>query len=151
VVLDDRYANKFAPLDSTAIYPKPDHKLLYTPMTGEMKCPTNIPLPCVFHFISSNVDGTHAPTLINKWYDPLYIIMWLYWFIDLDFTCSSPLLRSIGAKSSLNLSFTLVTGPSSQASSWSSPPWSHDSLSCLICNELLHHIFTFGLITCVSH
>ena len=35
----DRYANKFAPLDSTVIYPKPGHKLLYTPMTGEMKYP----------------------------------------------------------------------------------------------------------------
>ena len=39
VALDDRYANKFAPLDSTAIYPKPGHQLLYTPMIGEMKCP----------------------------------------------------------------------------------------------------------------
>jgi hypothetical protein len=39
VALDDRYENKFAPLDSTAIYPKPGHKLLYTPMIGEMKCP----------------------------------------------------------------------------------------------------------------
>ena len=46
----------------------------------------------------------------------------------------------------------LATGPSSQASSWSSPPWSHDSMSCLICNELLHHhIITCGLISCVSH
>jgi hypothetical protein len=39
VALDDRYANKFAPLDSTAIYPKPDHQLLYTPMTGGMEMP----------------------------------------------------------------------------------------------------------------
>ena len=39
MTLDDRYANKFAPLDSMAIYPKPGHKLLYTPMTGEMKYP----------------------------------------------------------------------------------------------------------------
>jgi hypothetical protein len=39
VTLDDRYANKFAPLNSTAICPKPSHKLSYTPMTGEMKCP----------------------------------------------------------------------------------------------------------------
>ena len=39
VALDDRYANKFAPHDSMAIYPKPDHKLLYTSMTSEMKCP----------------------------------------------------------------------------------------------------------------
>jgi hypothetical protein len=60
VVLDDRNENKFAPLDSTAIYPKPDHKLLYTPMTGELKFPTNIPLPCAFHSISSIIDATHA-------------------------------------------------------------------------------------------
>jgi hypothetical protein len=39
VALDDRYANKFAPLNSTTIYHKPGHQLLYTPMTGEMKCP----------------------------------------------------------------------------------------------------------------
>jgi hypothetical protein len=45
-----------------AIYPKPGHKLLYTPMTGEMKCPTNIPLPYAFYFISSIIDATHAPT-----------------------------------------------------------------------------------------
>jgi hypothetical protein len=39
VTLDDRYTNKFAPLDSTTIYPKSGHQLLYTPMTGEMKMP----------------------------------------------------------------------------------------------------------------
>ena len=38
VALDDRYANKFAPLDSTSIYHKPGHQLLNTPMTSEMKC-----------------------------------------------------------------------------------------------------------------
>jgi hypothetical protein len=46
-----------------AIYPKPGHKLLYTSMTGEMKCPTNIPLPYAFNSISSDVDATHAPTI----------------------------------------------------------------------------------------
>jgi len=66
-----------------------------------MKCLTNIPLPYVFYFISSNADATQALSIITKWYDPLHIIMWPYWFIDLDLTCSSPLLRSIGAKSSL--------------------------------------------------
>ena len=30
VALDDRYANKFAPLDSTTIYPKSGHALLYS-------------------------------------------------------------------------------------------------------------------------
>ena len=39
MALDDQYANKFASLDSMAIYPKSSHKLLYTPMTSEMKCP----------------------------------------------------------------------------------------------------------------
>jgi hypothetical protein len=39
VTLDDRYANKFTPFNSTTIYPKLGHKLLYTPMTREMKCP----------------------------------------------------------------------------------------------------------------
>jgi hypothetical protein len=39
VALDDRYANKFATLDSMVIYPKPGHKLFYTPITGEIKCP----------------------------------------------------------------------------------------------------------------
>jgi hypothetical protein len=29
MALDDRYVNKFVPLDSTAIYPKPSHALLY--------------------------------------------------------------------------------------------------------------------------
>jgi hypothetical protein len=28
--LDDRYANKFAPLNSMTIYPEPGHVLLYT-------------------------------------------------------------------------------------------------------------------------
>ena len=32
------------------------------PLTGEMDYSTNIPLPCAFHFISSDVDTTHAPT-----------------------------------------------------------------------------------------
>jgi len=51
-----------------------------------------------------------------------------------------------------DLPFTLATGPSSQASSWSSPPWLHDSMTYLICNELLyHHIITYGLISYVSH
>jgi hypothetical protein len=39
VALGDRYANKFASLNSTAIYAKPGHQLLYTPMTGEIEMP----------------------------------------------------------------------------------------------------------------
>ena len=31
-------------------------------LTGEMKCPTNIHLLCIFHSISFDVDAIHAPT-----------------------------------------------------------------------------------------
>jgi len=51
-----------------------------------------------------------------------------------------------------DLPFTLATSPSSQASSWPSPPYSHNSMSCLICTKVLHyHTFTCGLISYVSH
>jgi hypothetical protein len=62
VTLDGRHTNKFAPHNSTVIYHKPGHQLLYTPMTDEMKCPRIIPLPCAFHSNSSDVDATHVPT-----------------------------------------------------------------------------------------
>jgi hypothetical protein len=35
-------------------------------LTGEIKYHTNIPLPCAFHFISSNVDATQAPIIITN-------------------------------------------------------------------------------------
>ena len=35
----------------------------------------------------------------HEWYDPLHIIIWPLWSIDLDLACSSPLPWSIGAKS----------------------------------------------------
>ena len=108
---------------------------------------------CLAHSIPSPpllMQHMHQP--ITKWYDPLYSITWPYWFIDLDFTCFSLLPSSIGIKvlvklhrhvvhrsKASNLPFTLATSPSSQVMSWSFPPWSHDSMSCLICNELLHH------------
>ena len=53
MALDDRYTNKFVPLDSTTIYPKPGHKLLYTLMTGEMKYPIGytFALRILFHLL----------------------------------------------------------------------------------------------------
>ena len=74
-------------------------------MTGEMKCPRLY--LCLAHSIPSPTSMQHMHQHDQQWYDPLHIITWSYWFIDLDFTCSSPLPRSIGTKSSLNLSFTL--------------------------------------------
>ena len=99
MALDDWYANKFAPLDSMAIYPKPGHQLLYTPMTGEIKYPRLY--LCLAHSIPSPpMLMQHMRQPYHKWYDPLHIIMWPCWFIDLDLTCFSPLPSSIGAKSS---------------------------------------------------
>ena len=98
------------PLDSTAIYPKPGHKLLYTPMTGEMKCPRLY--LCLAYFIPSPpMSMQHMHQHDQQWYDPLHIITWSYWFIDLDFTCSSPLPSSIGAKSCSSLTATRSIAP----------------------------------------
>ena len=57
---------------------------------------------CLVHSIPSPpMSMQHMHQHDQQWYDPLHIITWPYWFIDLDFACSSPLLRSIGAKSLL--------------------------------------------------
>jgi hypothetical protein len=72
--------------------------MLSTPMTGEMKC-SRLYI-CLAHFIPSPpilMQHMHQP--YHKWYDPLYIIMWPCWFIDLDLTYFSPLPSSIGVKS----------------------------------------------------
>jgi hypothetical protein len=39
IEISSKVANKFASLDSMAIYLKLGHKILYTPMTGEMEMP----------------------------------------------------------------------------------------------------------------
>ena len=98
MALDDRYTNKFTPLNSTVIYHKPGHKLLYTPMTGEMKCP-RLYLCLAYSIPSPSMLMQHMHQPYHKWYDPLHIITWPYWFIDLDLTCFSPFPSSIGAKS----------------------------------------------------
>jgi hypothetical protein len=94
----------------------------------------------------------------------------LLWSIS-DKSCSSiPATRFIASKP-LTLPFMLITGPSSQASSWSSPP-SHMTpchvsyamcffITCVSLATNLSHFHlhgmccsqkcTYGLITCVSH
>jgi hypothetical protein len=66
---------------------------------------------CLAHSIppSSPMSMQHMHQSITKWYHSLYITMWPYWFIDLDLTRSSPLPRSISAKSCS--SFTVTRGP----------------------------------------
>ena len=141
-------------LDSTAIYPKSGHKLLYTPMTGEMKCPRLY--LCLAHFIPSpKMSMQHMHQHDQQWYDPLHIIMWSYWFIDLDFTCFSPLLLSIGAKSCSSFTATRSITPKPLTSSRLQPV--HQAKSCL---DLLHldhmtqcHVscaISSFIITCVS-
>jgi hypothetical protein len=153
------------------IYPKPSHKLLYIPMTGEMKCPRLY--LCLAHSIPSpSVSMQHVYQHDQQWYDPVHIITWPYWLIDLDFTCSSPLFRSIGAKSALHLPFThlqpihqakpcldrLHLGHKTQCHvsyamssfitcvSFATYP-SHFHLHGICCS----HTYTCRLITCVSH
>ena len=68
------------------------------PLIGKIKCPRLY--LCLAHSIPSPpllMQHMHQP--ITKWYDPLHIIMWPYWFIDLDFTCFLPLPSSISVKS----------------------------------------------------
>jgi len=167
VALDDRYANKFAPLDSTAIYPKSGHALLYTTFDRWNEMPYKSYL-CLAHSISSS-----QMLMPHKHQTPsslLIIIMsqHLAWSFlnDMIHSISShdlfgpsiltllALHRCLGPSApnlaqaspprgpslqSLDLPFSIATGPSSQALSWSSPLWSHNSMSCLICNELLDH------------
>jgi hypothetical protein len=153
VALDDRYANKFTPLDSTTIYPKLGHKLLYIPMTGEMKCligytfALRIPLhllQCWCNTYTNQLPNDMIHFISSRDHIGLSILTSLALH-----RCINPSAPSLAQASpshavprfeASNFPFTLATSPSSQVMSWSSPPWSHDSMSCLLCNELLHHM-----------
>ena len=108
-----------------------------------------------FHFISihqlhpPSVDATNAPTqLWMIWSTPYHHMTSLVhrsWSCPL-FTVVSVHQRQVLPKlhrlavhrfEALTCPSPFATGPSSQALSWSSPPWSHDSMSWLICNEIL--------------
>ena len=153
MALDDRYANKFAPLDSTAIYPKYGHALLYTTFDRWNKMSYKSYF-CLAHSISS--------LMPHKYQTPsslLIIIMsqHLAWSFLNDMIHSilshdlfgpsiltllalhrrlGPSVPSLTQASpprspslqSLDLPFSIATGPSSQALSWSSPllvTWLH--------------------------
>jgi hypothetical protein len=140
-------------------------------------------LPCAFHSISSDVDATHAPTISQMIWSTSYhhvtVLVhhsWPHLLFTIAFIYRHQVLLKLHChvvhrSKASNLPFMLATSPSSQVLSWSSPPWSHDSMSCLICNELHHHMCepyniskpltsmakvahtwcTCGLITYVSH
>ena len=149
MALDHRYANKFAPLDSTTIYPKSGQTLLYSTLDRWNEMPYKLYL-CLVHFISSPFINQCTNTIMN---DMIHSISShdllgpsILTLLALHH-CLGPSAPSLAQASpprgpslqSLDLPFTIATDPSSQALSWSSPLWSHDSMSCLICNEFLHH------------
>jgi len=152
VALDDRHANKFAPVNSKAIYPKHGHKLLYTPMTSEMKYPISyytFALCILFYLLfcwcntctnqSQMIWSTlyHHMTILVHLSRPhlFFIVASVHWW---SLVQASP-SHTVSHFKAFNLPFTLAIGLSSQSSSWSSPPWPHNSMLCMICNELLHH------------
>ena len=88
-------------------------------------------------------------------YDPLHIITWSYWFIDLDFICFSPLPLSIGTKSCSCFTATRSIAPKPPICPSRLQPV-HQAKSCL---DLLHldhmtqcHVSCAisSIITCVS-
>jgi hypothetical protein len=101
------------------------------------KCPRLYLCLVHSHSISFDVDATHAPTnhqmIWSTSYHHMTVLVHRSW-PHLLFTVASVHRRQV-----LDLPFTLATGPSSQASSWSSPPWSYDLMSCLMCNKIIHH------------
>ena len=137
------------------------------PLTGEKKCPTShtfalrIPfyLPKYLCHTSTNLHQAFwSSSWVNTWLD----LPWMIWstpyhhmtsLVHRSWPCSlftvalvhrPPNLAQASppcgpSLQNLDLPFSIATGPSSQALSWSSPLWSHDSMSCLICNELLDH------------
>ena len=98
------------------------------PLTGEMKCHTShtfaLRISISSPFINSILQMLMQPMNQHnhEWYDPIHIITRPLWSINLDLARSSPLPRSIGAKSC----------PSFTASrSIASKPW----LALLHCNR----------------
>jgi hypothetical protein len=75
--------------------------------------PYRLYLCLAYSILSPLMSMQHMHQHNQQWYDPLHIITWSYWFIDLDFICSSPLRRSISVKSCS--SFTVTRGPSLQS------------------------------------
>ena len=136
------------------IYPKPSHKLLYTPMTDEMKCP--ILYICLVHSIPSPMLMQHMHQHNQQWYDPLHIITWSYWFIDLNFTCFSPLPLSISTKSCSSFTATWSIAPNPLTCPSRLQPV-HQAKSCLDLFHLDHMTqcqvscaMSSSIITCVS-
>jgi hypothetical protein len=135
-----------------AIYPKPGHALLYSTFdrwNGNALGYT-FALCIPFHLLrcwcntctnQSPNDMIHFISSCDRIGSSILTLLALH-------RCISPSVPSLAQASpphavprfkAYDLPFTLATGPSSQVMSWSSLPWSHDSMSCLMCYKLLNH------------
>ena len=111
---------------------------------------------CLAHSIlSPPMSMQHMHQHDQQWYDPLHIIMWPYWFIDFDLTCSSPLHQSIGDKSLLkHPAMRSITPKSLTCPSCLQPI--HQAKFCLDFVHLIHMTLCHvsyamsSFITCVS-
>ena len=168
MALDDRYANKFDPLDSTAIYPKSGHAFLFSTFDGwkEMTYKSYLCLRIPFHLLkcwchtSTNLHRAFwSSSWVNTWLD----LLWIIWStsyhhvtllvhrsqLNLLFTIALVHLCQVFAQASpphavchfkaSNLPFTLVDGPSMQSLVSIFSIYLQDYMSCLVCNEFLHH------------
>ena len=118
---------------------------------------------CLAHSIpSAPMSMQHMHQHNQQWYDPLHIITWSYWFINLDFTHFSPLPSSIGTKSCLSFAAMRSIAPKPPTCpsrlQWAmrsfiitcvsfATPSRHFHFHGICCS----HTYTCGLIICVSH
>jgi hypothetical protein len=111
---------------------------------------------CLVHSISSPpILMQHMNQPYHKWYDPLHIITWPCWFVDLDLTCFSSLPSSIDAKTYSSFIATRSIAPKPPACPSRLQPV-HQAKSCLNLLHLSHmtlcHVsyVMSSFITCVG-
>ena len=111
------------------------------PYTGEMKCPTNIPLSCAFYFISMLVMLHKHPTSI-----------FIKWWTMIIHRCSQPhYLWPLPIAWSSSIILHQATWSSTQINTWLDLSWMTWSTSChhvalLVHRSQLHLFFIVALV-----
>ena len=117
--------------------------------------PYRLYLCLVYSIPSPPILTQHMHQPYHKWYDPLHIITWPCWFIDLDLTCFSPLSSSISGKSCSSFTAMRSIAPKPPTCPSRLQPV-HQAKSCLDLLHLSHmtqcHVSyaMSSFITCVS-
>ena len=138
------------------------------PLTGEMKCPTShiFVLRIPFHLLKywcHTSTNLHQAFWSSSWLNTWLYLPWMIWStsyhhvtllvhrsqLNLLFTIALVHLCQVFAQASpphavchfkaSNLPFTLADGPSMQSLVSIFSIYLQDSMSCLVCNEFLHH------------